>query len=300
MTVGLIDVDGHNFPNLALMKLSAWHKQQGDSIEWATMFGVYDRIYKSKVFTFSADDSTCYDASEIVQGGTGYGDYTTMLPEEVEHIMPDYGLYGIDDTAYGFVTRGCPNRCPWCVVPRKEGEIRAHADLSEFVPEGVRDVILLDNNILAHQHGLEQLQKSVGLGLRIDCNQGLDARIIANDAEIQMLLAQVRWKRFIRLACDRKDQMGAVAEAVSKIREYAGRKIEFFVYTLITDDYQDSLDRLGFLRGMNAVAPFAQPYRDFESNKEPQQWQKDLARWANNKAVFRSVEFSEYRPRKGA
>lgn len=120
MRIGLVDIDGHHFPNLALMKLSAWHKAQGDSVEFADpMFGRYDRVYMSKVFTFTADCSDIYHC-EVIRGGTGFRDYTTILPEEIEHICPDYSLYGVDE-AYGFLTRGCPNRCPWCIVPHKEG-----------------------------------------------------------------------------------------------------------------------------------------------------------------------------------
>ena len=120
MRIGLVDVDGHHYPNLALMKLSAWHKAQGDSVEFADpMFGRYDKVYMSKVFTFSPDCADYYPC-EIVKGGTGYKDYTTVLPDEIEHICPDYSLYGVRE-AYGFLTRGCVNRCPWCIVPSQGG-----------------------------------------------------------------------------------------------------------------------------------------------------------------------------------
>lgn len=120
MRIGIVDVDGHHFPNLALMKLSAWHKSEGDSVEFAdAMFGSYDRVYMSKVFTFTPDCSDYYPC-EVVKAGTGYRDYTTTLPESIEHMCPDYSLYGVDE-AYGFLTRGCPNHCPWCIVPHKEG-----------------------------------------------------------------------------------------------------------------------------------------------------------------------------------
>ena len=112
MRIGLVDVDGHNFPNLALMKLSAWHKRRGDTVEFADpVAGRYDKIYMLMVFTFSRDCTDRYDC-EVVRAGTGYRDYATMLPEEIEHICPDYSLYGVKE-AYGFLTRGCVNRCPW-------------------------------------------------------------------------------------------------------------------------------------------------------------------------------------------
>ena len=115
MRIGLVDVDGHNFPNLALMKLSAWHKCRGDTVEFADPAARrYDKVYMSKVFTFSRDCTDRYDC-EVVRAGTGYRDYATILPEEIEHICPDYSLYGVKE-AYGFLTRGCVNRCSWCVV----------------------------------------------------------------------------------------------------------------------------------------------------------------------------------------
>lgn len=294
MTIGLVDVDGHHFPNLALMKLSSWHKKQGDEVGWGDMFGVYDRLYMSKVFTFTADDLMVYDTKETIKGGTGYLDYETTLPEEVEHIMPDYSLYGTD-YAVGFTTRGCPNKCKWCVVPKKEGKINAHADIAEFW-SGQKEVVLLDNNILASDHGLRQLEWSIGK-CRVDCNQGLDARLIAESPVIQELLGRVSWTRFIRLACDQKSQMPSVRKAVEGIRERSGKVHAFFVYSLITEDYEDSLDRLNFLRSMHGVDPFAQPYRDFSGMHEPPQWQKDMARWANHKAIFRTIEFADYNRR---
>lgn len=130
MRIGIVDVDGHHFPNLALMKLSAWHKSEGDSVEFAdAMFGSYDRVYMSKVFTFTPDCSDYYPC-EVVKAGTGYRDYTTTLPESIEHMCPDYSLYGVDE-AYGFLTRGCPNHCPWCIVPHKEGSIRPASPIRE-------------------------------------------------------------------------------------------------------------------------------------------------------------------------
>jgi hypothetical protein len=295
MKVGLVDVDGRHFPNLALMKLSAWHKRQGDIAGFADMFGSYDRLYMSKVFTFEPDDLMVYDTKEIVKGGTGYGDYETVLPDEIEHIYPDYSLYNTDK-AYGFTTRGCPNKCKFCVVPKKEGDIRPNAEINEFW-DGQKEVILLDNNILASDHGISQLEWSIGK-CKVDCNQGLDARIIANSEYLQDLLGRVSWVRYIRLACDHKSQMPAVKKSVEGIRRKSGMMHNFFVYTLITNDYDDSLERLNFLRNMHRVDPFAQPYRDFTKTYNPPQWQKDMARWANMKATFRSVDWKNYRGRK--
>ena len=120
MKIGLIDVDGHNFPNIPLMKLSAWHKKKGDTVEWYDpMFtGHCDKVYMSKVFSFSPEYQYCIDADEIIEGGSGYcislvngkevfdKNKDIELPYEIEHIYPDYSIYNITDTAYGFLSRG--------------------------------------------------------------------------------------------------------------------------------------------------------------------------------------------------
>lgn len=130
MRVALIDVDGHNFPSLPLMKLSAHHKQLGDTVEWYDPLTAWmkppDRVYMSKVFTFTEDYSHPVCGKEIIRGGTGY-DYPNggqSLLKEIEHIYPDYSLYPelCKNTAYGFLTRGCPRGCDFCIVGKKRGK----------------------------------------------------------------------------------------------------------------------------------------------------------------------------------
>jgi len=160
LKIGLIDVDGHNFPNLALMKLSAWHKAQGDTVEWHWGWEQYDTVYMSKVFddTYSPDITEPLNAKQIIKGGTGYG-LENQLPANIEHIYPDYSLYGITDTAYGFLTRGCPRGCPFCIVADKEGRKSYKvADISEWW-KGQRHIKLLDPNILACREQMELLQQ---------------------------------------------------------------------------------------------------------------------------------------------
>ena len=149
MRIGLIDVDGHNgFPNLALMRLSGYHKAHGDSVDWWNGFEHYDRVYMSKVFTFSPDVDTVIDADEIIQGGTGYKNYGS-LPPEVEATYPDYSIYPNFKSAIGFLTRGCIRNCPWCIVPRKEGHIRPAATWREIKRPDSREIVFMDNNVLA-------------------------------------------------------------------------------------------------------------------------------------------------------
>lgn len=303
MKIGLIDVDGHNFPNLALMKLSAYHKSQGDAVEFADpLFGRYDILYKSKVFTFTPDDLNVYNADEIITAGTGYKDYSSILPDHIEHICPDYDLYPVNDwydgeTAYGFLTRGCIRSCPWCIVPKKEGKITSHADIDEFISDK-KKAVLLDNNVLASEWGLQQIEKIADRGIRIDFNQGLDARIIANDKGIAKLLSRVKWTRFIRMAYDHSSATDDVFAAIELLQTYGVRPSKMFFYILVTDDLKNAERRALALDEVGAI-PFAQPYRDFDTNAEPPQPQKDFAHWVNRRQNFKSCVFRDFQPRKG-
>ena len=178
MRIGLIDVDSHNFPNLCLMKLAAYHRQQGDQVEWYNSECHYDIVYQSKVFddTYSKDIDFIPNATQVIRGGTGYG-LDNKLPDAVEHCMPDYSLYGITDTAYGFLTRGCPRHCAFCIVGDKEG-LRSQkvADLSEFW-NGQPNIELLDPNLLACKDRMELLDQLIDSRAMVNINQGFDIRL---------------------------------------------------------------------------------------------------------------------------
>lgn len=288
--IGLIDIDGHNFPNLALMKLSAFHKQKGDSVEFVTI-GDYDKTYLSKVFTFSPEFVNGFgNYGEIINGGIGFNK-TNTLPDEIEHIMPDYSLYKTDK-AYGFLTRGCPNKCQWCVVPKKEGLIKSNADITEFW-NGQKEAVLLDNNVLASDFGLKQIEKIIDLGIKIDFNQGLDARLIANNKSVAELLSRVKWSRYLRMACDTKSQMPFIEQALKNLNEFGFKNYRVFVYLLVKD-IEDAYERAKFLKDKEC-SPFAQPYRDFTNSIEPTKEQKRFARWVNHKAIFKTIDWKDYK-----
>ncbi len=299
MRIGLVDVDGHNFPNLALMKLSAWHKSIGDEVEWADPMREYGKVYKSKVFTWTEDYPYFPDAEK---GGTGYGDYSKTLPYEVEHIMPDYSLYGITDTGYGFTTRGCPRHCSFCLVHDKEGHIKPNAEIEEFLPEGWKKLVLMDNNIVAHTHGIRQLEKCRDRRIAVDCNQGMDARIIWKSDYLCNLIADLTpfGRRGVRIACDQKSEIDPCHVVIKKVLD-RNPKVVFLVYCLLTDDYDDSYNRVMQWRqyGHNVVV-YAPPYRNFsDPNQVIPRWQKDLSRWASNHFVYYGCTFEEYERRKG-
>lgn len=298
MNIGIVDVDGHHFPNFALMRASAYHKARGDQVEWATPFNQYDKVLASKVFTFTPDFNYLTLQADIIEkGGTGY-DISKVLPVEVDKIVPDYNLYNIDkNLAYGFLTRGCPNRCKWCVVPAKEGNITPYMDIEE-VSAGRKNVILMDNNVLASDYGLQQIEKIVSMGVRVDFNQGLDARLVTDD--IARLLARVKWMKRIRFGCDTPGQIAECERATALIDKY-GYKGEYFFYCILLSDFKESFERVNHWKNKGGrFLPHCQPYRDLNNPRQIiPQWQKDLAGWADKKWVFRSCEFKDFTPRKG-
>lgn len=289
MLIGLHDADRMKFPNYALMKLSAWHKARGDTVEWWNPMKTYDRVYSSKVFTYTP---VCeYLPPNTIKGGTGYGEHAE-LPAEVDGCFPDYSIYPDVDYAIGFLTRGCIRSCPWCVVPRKEGTIAPYRTWREIKRPDSRDIVLMDNNILACPHGVDQLQSMVGEEVRIDINQGLDARLIT--PEIAAILGKLKWIRFVRMSCDTDEMLPVILEKARLLNACGIKNWRLFVYVLVRD-IPSAERRCIALREVGMV-PFAQPYRDFTGNAEPSDEQRAFARWVNHKAIFKSVlRFSDYK-----
>ena len=320
MKIGLVDVDGHAkkkkwgatiYPNLALAKIARYWRNRGGQISWASPMEHYDIVYMSKVFNFSPDDTYIYDADKIIKGGTGY-DPLSQLPDEIDRLQPDYSIYPNipKDTAYGFLTRGCPNKCRWCVVPKKEGAIRPYMDVDDIAIEGRRKLVLMDNNILAAgDYCIQQLQKIIERGYRVDFNQALDARLVTD--EIAQLLAKVKWldNNRIRFGCDTHGQIAECERAMNMINRY-GFTGQYFLYTMLTSDFRECYERITYwwhrtqeTRASHQgryVYPHAQPYRDPNNPHHIiPQWQKDMAGWVNKKAHFVAHSFEEFEPRKG-
>ena len=320
MKIGLVDVDGHAkkkkwgatiYPNLALAKIARYWRNRGGQISWASPMEHYDIVYMSKVFNFSPDDTYIYDADKIIKGGTGY-DPLSQLPDEIDRLQPDYSIYPNipKDTAYGFLTRGCPNKCRWCVVPKKEGAIRPYMDVDEIAIEGRRKLVLMDNNILAAgDYCIQQLQKIIERGYRVDFNQALDARLVTD--EIAQLLAKVKWldNNRIRFGCDTHGQIAECERTMNMINRY-GFTGQYFLYTMLTSDFRECYERITYwwhrtqeTRASHQgryVYPHAQPYRDPNNPHHIiPQWQKDMAGWVNKKAHFVAHSFEEFEPRKG-
>lgn len=292
--IALHDSDYTGFPNYALMKLSAYHKAQGDHVEWWIPMVKYDRVYSSKIFTFSPEDPML--PPDTIKGGTGYG-ILDELPPEVDAMFPDYSLYPDCDHAIGFLTRGCIRKCPWCIVPKKEGMIRAYRSWREVKHPDCRDIVFMDNNVLASEWGLEQMEDMIGENVRIDFNQGMDARLIT--PEVAEIISKLKWIRSVRMSCDTDAMLDTVLEKIDLLKRHGTKPYKVFVYLLVQDIV--SAERRAVALRNAGVDVFAQPYRDFENSVEPTRQMKDLARWVNHKAIFNSVDsFADYKKNRRA
>lgn len=294
MKVGLIDVDGHRFPNLCLMKLSAYHKARGDSVEWHDGRRRYDLVYMSRVFTdsYSKDFAGTVRADQIIRGGTGYG-LDNKLPEAVEHAFPDYSLYPqFAGTAYGFLSRGCPRGCGFCIVGEKEGRKSvAVADLSEFW-NGQKEIKLLDPNLLACPDWERLLRQLAESGANVDFTQGLDVRLIT--PEKAAALNRVKTK-MLHFAWDNpEDDLTPYFKRFSEITSVKDiRKRRVYVLTNYGSTQEQDLYRIYALRDMG-YDPYVMIY---EKPTAPPETRK-LQQWVNNKWFFRAVkDFKDFDPK---
>lgn len=291
MKVGMIDVDGHNFPNLALMKIAAYHKSKGDQVEWYDpMFGGrYDQVYMSKVFTFTQDYQYNINADIITKGGTGY-DLANKLPEEIEHQYPAYEIYPelTKNTAFGYMTRGCPRGCSFCIVAEKEGRCSTKvADLDEFW-RGQKEIKLLDPNLIAckeHEQLLDQLIESRAW---VDFTQGLDIRIMTD--KIVEKLNQIK-VRMLHFAWDNYE-----FKTYEKLKKYRpmfkqrGRDLSVYVLVNYNTTIEQDLDRVYKLRELD-YSPYIMIYNKDSCDKI----YKKLQRWVNNRVIWRTVNtFDKY------
>lgn len=302
MRVGLIDVDGHNFPNLPLMKISAYHKSRGDRVEWyePLFSGHMDKVYMSKVFTFTPDYPYCINANEVIKGGTGYSypDGGEELPEEIEHIYPDYQLYKdtFPDTAYGFLTRGCPRGCDFCIVGKKEGRCaRKVADLSEFW-NGQKNIVLLDANMFACKEWKDLSVQLIESGAWVDFSQGCDIRLMTDEKAEYIKHMKIKQVHFAWDRYEDKEKIVPQFKRFKEITQWDYRKLGVYVLCNFNTTFEQDLDRVYTLRELG-YNPYVMLY---EKDKLPAKHRlKLLQRWVNNRIIFRSCKrFEEYDSRK--
>lgn len=311
MRIGLIDVDAESrgkvtFPNLAIMKISAWHKAQGDAVEWykPLLSGHMDIVYMSKVFgdEYTQDYQFPIDADRIVKGGSGYAISVTdglevydkakdaPLLDAVEHIMPDYSLYGITDTAYGFLTKGCPRGCTFCHVGKMQGRAAKHfSNLHEFW-NGQKNIVLLDPNMTASRNWKTYINELADSGAWVDFSQGLDLRLMDDDKISD--LNRIKWKR-IHFAWDNPDDdlTDRIKMVMAGLKHANRRNITVYILTNFNSTHEQDLKRVMAVREAGAQ-PDVRIYRKPTAPKITRQ----LARWVNAPNIFWSVPtFDEYK-----
>ena len=304
MKIGLIDVDGHNFPNLALMRISAYHKAKGDQVEWlwTDMFH-YDIVYMSKIFSdaYTKDIPEPLNADKVIKGGTGYcislvdgvevfdKAKNEELPPEIERMFPDYSLYPQFDFAVSMTSRGCPRGCSFCHVSAKEGRCSIKvADVSDFW-NGQKEIRILDPNITACRDKRDLMRQYKETGAILDFTQGLDIRLLNDDDLADINEMRLRTLHF---AWDNpKDDLEA------KFRNFANgfrRKSNIgMVYCLtnFNSTMEENLYRIYTLRDMG-YDPYVMVYDKPHAPKEI----RDLQRWCNNKIIFKSCKkFEDYK-----
>lgn len=299
MRIRLIDVDGHNFPNIPLMKVSAYYKNRENDVAWYDPLTDWhtppDKVFMSKVFTFTPDYPHPVCGKEIIKGGTGYN-YSSggkKLPEEIEHIYPDYELYPqFRNTAYGFLTRGCPRGCNFCIVKDKEGQKSVKvANLSEFW-NGQKNIVLLDPNMFACKAWKELSIQLIESKAWVDFSQGCDIRIM--DAEKTEHLKQIKVKQ-VHFAWDRYEDREVILPKFKEVKEILGwdkRKLPVYVLVNFNTTIEQDLERIYTLRDLG-YWPYVMIYN--KQNTKPSDPVRRLQRWVNMRAVFDSVpRFEDY------
>lgn len=299
MRIGLIHIDG-KLPNLALMKLSAWHKAQGHEVELLkpddvlkgqSLFGARDKLYGATVFTDSRPIANNLARIGVEVGGTGW-DLVKRLPPEVEAVKPDYELYGIN-YGFGFTSTGCIRTCEFCVVPIKEGGIKEVAWPSELINPLSNELILLDNNYLASPLWREKSQQIIDHGYKVDFTQGLDIRLLGK--EQADYLAAMKHRKRIHFAFDHlgieRDVRTGIELLLSKGIHHD--RLSFYILVNFNSTIEQDLKRIAILDeyGVNSFVMV------YDKQHAPQKI-KHLARWCNKYQTKKSCTFAEYDPRK--
>jgi hypothetical protein len=285
MKIGLIDIDS-KIPNLALMKISAYHKQKQDVVKWWNAFEAFDLVYGSKIFSYSQNN---YLPKNSILGGSGYN--YKSLSNEIEHIYPDYSLYGID-YAMGYLTRGCINQCPFCIVPKKEGKLRKHAELKEFWKDQTH-LLLLDNALTDYEHADIELKQIRDLEIHLDLCQGFNVRRIK--PTIASILADIKlWKNGQwKIAWDDIDDEDQIMKGIQILNQAGIKNYRLMCYVLVNFDstLDNDLYRINKLQEMK-IEPFVMIYNRHLLPKHS--IYQRLGKWCNRPQLRESCTFKEY------
>lgn len=305
MLVGLHDCEldympTKTFPNLALMKISAWHKAKGDTVEWFVPLkrNMYDLVYSSSVFDFTPKPSSEYLPECAKRGGTGYGLYgkENDLQPEIDSMFPDYSIYPKCDYAIGFLTRGCINKCSFCIVPKKEGYIRPYSTWQKIVRTDSKKIHFMDNNVLACRYGIEQMKELAQTNYMIDFNQGLDITLV--DEEITEIISRIKWERYIRFSCDKEWQLPHFERVKALFEKYHIPLSKVFIYVLVQKDLENAERRA---RGLHNISKsfhiFAQAERNELLGIKPNKEQLEFAQRYVYGRSYKKEGWAEYKKR---
>lgn len=292
MRVGLYDVDS-TIPNLALMKLSTFHRQLGDVVEMYApiMLESYDKIYASTIFHDSDKSYVLPDRMEV--GGSAW-DLHKNLPLEVEACEPDYSLYGYPHSI-GFTMRGCRFRCKFCDVPRKEGRPRPTNTVEQIWTNRDSDfLVLLDNDFFGNVEWADRIAEVRRLNLKINFSQGLNIRIITD--EQCKALASIRFTNLhatrgqVYFAWDRFGDERLIDAGIKRVMGAGIKPWRMAFYILIGFDTTPEQD-LYRVKKIAALGcdPYAMPYNKRDA------YQKRFARWVNHRAIFNTVAWEDYK-----
>jgi hypothetical protein len=285
MRVAICQVDG-KWPNLALAKIVAAHRGLGDTVEWFMPLDSYDLVYASKIFLDTPDNP--YLPPDVVLGGTGYRS-TAVLPGWIEETLPDFSLWPTWHKSMGFTTRGCVRRCPFCVVPAKEGPLRVVANLLDIWDGRSREVVLLDGNVTAapidHFRGISDTAR--WNDITIDFCQGFDVRLWTD--EHQEIATHTPFARRVHFAFDLLAVEPDVRRVVSMWTGSGMGADRLMFYVLVGYDTTPAEDayRIDLLTSLG-VNPFVMPF----DRHEP--YQRRLARWCNSVVARKTCTFAEY------
>ena len=300
MRIKLIDVDnkyreskrrGPRFPNLALMKISAFEKSQGN----VAGFDIEnpDRTYISCVFTrnrLMAIKEWCDAKGEISFGGPGLS-LDFVLPVEIENLKPDYDLYPFQEYSMGFTSRGCIRKCDFCIVHKKEGKFHRVQHIKEFHDFRYKSCKLLDNNILADREWFfENTNWAIENKVKIDITQGMDIRLLTD--EIAEQLHRIKFvKQQMRFAWDSLELEPLVKSGIKMLRDHGintKRNVQFFVLSGWNEvPFCKDVYRCNKLKEFGAL-PYVMPYEGGTPLI------RALARWANRVRPFRKGPFYQY------
>lgn len=280
MDIMIIDIDSKQ-PNLALKKIEKYHLDRGDSVVWnmPLMRNVVDKTYVSCIFDWNKPLLDEWLNDETVDiGGSGYS-LTKTLPPEIENIKPHLN--------FGFTSRGCIRKCPFCIVPDKEGYVHAVGDLLDLWDGKAKDVTIMDNNILAlPEHFKLICEQAIKHKIRVDHNQGLDHRLL-NDENCE-LLKRTPHKKY-HFAFDHPSYLQSVEKAIDLLNRHEIKWSTWYVLVGFNTLFEEDLFRLNFLKEHNLNA-YVMRYSSVKSKKK----YIELARWANQHHIFHGYTWEKY------